>query len=99
MCFDNDRVDPGTDQGRGLFEVRGVDVVASEIAVRLHHAAKRPEVAEDKAVAVAQGLAGDPRRGLIDPRDIHVGRVAVEHQPRGTKGIRDQTVGARFDAA
>jgi hypothetical protein len=50
LGLDDDRVGAGVDEGLGLFGERGADFVFGELAVGLHEAAERADVADDVAV-------------------------------------------------
>ena len=65
LRFDDDRIGAGVDQRAGLLLERFADLLFREIAVRFHQPAERADVAEDVALAIAEGFADDvgPRPG------------------------------------
>ena len=66
LRFDDDGVGAGIDQRLGLLVEGLAHLRFGEIAVGLHQAAERADVADHVAVAAAECLARDLHAGLVD---------------------------------
>ncbi len=58
---------------------------------------KGADVAQNESLALTKGAPRDLDPGAVDGRDPLALAVALEHDAAATKGVGDQTVGARLD--
>ena len=99
LRLDDDRVGAAVDEGLGLLVERVAHLRLGEVAVGLHQAAERADVAEHVAGLAAERLARDRDRGLVHLGDVAGVAVAVQHDPRPAEGVGDDAVRARLGVA
>jgi hypothetical protein len=96
LRLDDDGVGAGIHQRFRLLGEGGAHVVFGEVAVRLHKAAERTDIADDVAGAAVERLAGDLDSGAVDGDGLIAVAVAVQHEARSAEGVGEEAVGPGF---
>ena len=99
LRLDDDRVGAGVDERLRLLGERVAHLRFGELAVRLHQAAERADVADDVAVASAERLARDRHAGLVDRDDVVGVAVTVEHDADAAERVGQDAVGSGLGVA
>ena len=99
LRLDDEGVGAGPDQRLGLLGERAPDFVLGEVAVRLHQAAKRPDISEHPPVPAAERRPRDFHARPIDGGDVVGMSVAVEHDARTAERVGDDAVRPRLRVA